>query len=91
MGETTTDEVQDQSDQRRQLKQQKYTCTEAGLEYRKANREVRKKVKAAKEEWIEEQCKSIERGMMLGTMPSKPSPRANSIGQQSSKTAAETY
>ena len=53
------------------------------------NREVRRKVKAAKEEWIEEQCKSIERGMMLGTMPSKPSPRANSISQQSSKTAAE--
>ena len=33
-----------------QLKQQKYTGTEAGLEYRKANREVRKKMKAAKKE-----------------------------------------
>ena len=29
-------------DQRRQLKQQKYTSIEAGLEYRKVNREVRK-------------------------------------------------
>ena len=30
------------------------------------NREVRKKMKAAKEEWIEEQCKNIEKGMVLG-------------------------
>ena len=35
-------------------KQQKYTSTEAGLGYRKVNREVRKKMKAAKEEWIKE-------------------------------------
>ena len=47
-------------------------------------------MKAAKEEWIEEQCKSIEKGMMLGTIPSRLSPRAKSISQQSSKTAAET-
>ena len=39
-------------DQRGQQKQQKYTSTEAGLENRKANREVRKKrekMKATKE------------------------------------------
>ena len=30
------------------------------------NREVRKKMKAAKCEWIEEQCKNIEKGMMSG-------------------------
>ena len=30
------------------------------------NREVRKKTKAAKEKWIEEQCKNIENGMMIG-------------------------
>ena len=70
--------------------QQKYASTEAGLEYRKVNREVRRKMKAAKEEWIGEQWKSIERGMMLGTMPSMLSPRANSVSQQSSETAAET-
>ena len=52
-------------DLRWQLKQQKYTSTEAGLGYRKVNREVRKK-NAAKEEWTEEQCKNIERGMMSG-------------------------
>ena len=46
------------------------------------NREVRRRIKAAKGEWIEEQCKSIEKGMMLGTIPSRLSPRANSISQQ---------
>ena len=53
-------------DQRRQLKQQKYTSTAVGLAYRKINKEVRKKKKAAKEEWTEEQCKDIEKGMMSG-------------------------
>ena len=33
------------------------------------NREVRRKMKAAKEEWTEEQWKSIEKGIMLGTNP----------------------
>ena len=74
--------------EREQLKQ-KYTSTEAGLEYQTMNREVRRKRKASKEEWTEEQWKSIERGMMLETIPSRFSPRANSISQQSSKTAAE--
>ena len=54
------------------------------------NGEVRRKMKAAKEEWTEEQWKSIERGMMSGRIPSRLSPRANSIGQQSWKIAAET-
>ena len=65
-----TNKVLDLCDRRRQLKQRKYTSTEAGvgysLEYRNVNREVRKKMKAAKEEWIEEQCKNIEKGMMSG-------------------------
>ena len=55
-----TYEVLDLCNQRRHLKQQKYTSTEAGLEYRKVNRDVRKKMKAAMEEWIEEQCKNME-------------------------------
>ena len=84
-----TNKVLDLSDRRQQLKQ-KYTSTEAGLECRKVNRKVRREIKAAKEEWIEEQCKSIEKGMMLGTIPSRLSPRASSISQQSSKTAAKT-
>ena len=41
-----TNEFLDLWDQRRQLKQQKYTSTEGGLECRKVNREVRKKMKA---------------------------------------------
>ena len=61
-----TCEVLDLCDQRRQLKQQKYTSTEAGLVYRKVNRELRKKMKAAKEEWIEMQRKNIRNGMMSG-------------------------
>ena len=84
-----TNEVFDLSDQREQLKQ-KYTSTEAGLEYRKVKRDVRKKMKATQKERSEEQCKSIAKGMMLLTIPSRLSPRANSISQQSSKTAAKT-
>ena len=34
----------------------------------RGNREVRKKMKAAKEEWTEEQCKNTEKGMMSGNI-----------------------
>ena len=68
-----TNKVLDLNDQRQQL-QQKYTSTEAGLEYRKVNTEVRRK-----EEWTEEQCKSIENGRTLGTISSRLSSRANRI------------
>ena len=61
-----TNEVLDQCNQKWQLKQQKYTSTESGLEYRKVNREVSEKMKAAMEEWTEEQCKNVEKGMMSG-------------------------
>ena len=58
------------------------------------NREVRKKMKAAKEEWIEEQCKNIEKVMMSGNSKAYNTlrllSRPNSISQQSSKTAVET-
>ena len=50
-----TKEVLDLSDQRRQLRQQKQTSAEAELEYREVNGECRTKMKAAKEEWTEEQ------------------------------------
>ena len=53
-----TKEVLDQCDQRRQLKQQKHTGSEAGPECRKVYREVRKKMKAAQGEWTEEQRKT---------------------------------
>ena len=50
-----TNEVLDLCDQRRQLRQQKQTSAEAELEYREVNGECRTKMKAAKEEWTEEQ------------------------------------
>ena len=61
-----TNKVMDLCDQRWQLKQHKYINTEAGLEYRKMNTEVMKKMKAAKEEWTEKQCKNLEKGVMSG-------------------------
>ena len=77
------------------MRQKKYTSTEAGLEYRKVNRENEKKMKAIKENWTAEQCKNIEKGMKSGnsnaaTTHSRPSQRPSSIRQQSSKTAVET-
>ena len=48
-----TNEVLDLCDQRRQLKQQKYTNTETGLEHTQVNREVRKKMKVVTVGWIE--------------------------------------
>ena len=35
-------------------------------QYRKVNREVRKKMKTAKGEWAKELCKNKEKGMMSG-------------------------
>ena len=59
------------------------------------SREARKKVKAAKEECIEQQCKNIEKAMMTGnskeaTTPLRLSPTPSSISQQSSKAAEES-
>ena len=45
-----TNEVLDLYTQTWQLKQQKFTSIEAGLEYRKVNREAKKTMKAEKEE-----------------------------------------
>ena len=58
-----TNEVLDLCDQRRQLKQQMYTSTEAGFEYRRVNRGVRRKLSAAKNKWTEEQRKNREKEM----------------------------
>ena len=91
-----TNSILDLCEQRWQLKQQKYTSAEAGLEYRKVSREVRKMMKSAKEEWIEEQCKNIDKGMMAGKQqgdlqhPQGSDQDPNSISHQSSETAAGT-
>ena len=60
-----------------------FTNTDAGLEYRKVNREVRKKMTAAKEEWTEEQCKNIEKGIMSGNRKeAHDAPRSLTKSQQ---------
>ncbi|XP_071491824.1 uncharacterized protein [Diadema antillarum] len=49
--------VLDLCDKRRELRHAKHTSHEARIQYREMNREIRKKMKAAKENWIEAQCK----------------------------------
>ena len=61
-----TNEVLDLCDRRRELKGKKHTSEEARADYQRAHRDVRAKMRAAKEEWIERQCKDIERGMEAG-------------------------
>lgn len=61
-----TQEVLDLCDKRRQLRAQKHTNDEARVQYQQAHRDVRKKMKEVKEEWIEEQCKTIDRDMESG-------------------------
>ncbi|XP_071500074.1 uncharacterized protein [Diadema antillarum] len=63
-----TTEVLDLCDKRRELRHAKHTSHEARIQYREMNREVRKKVKAAKEDWIEAQCKVIDKGLTAGNI-----------------------
>ena len=51
---------------RRELRATNHTSDEARHEYQQVNREVRKQMKARKEEWIEEQCEVIERDIDKG-------------------------
>ena len=55
----TTDDILDLCDRRRELKKDKNTENGA-QEYRLVNKMIRKKMKRAKEEWIEAQCTEIE-------------------------------
>ena len=59
-------EAFDLCDERCIQRHKKYTSDEARAQYRKTNKEVRKKMKAAKEGWIEDQCKAIDKGMAVG-------------------------
>ena len=61
-----TNEVLDLCNKRRELRKRKYANDKARMEYRQAHGEVRKKMKAAKEEWILKQCDAIEKGMKVG-------------------------
>ena len=54
-----TNDVLDLCDKRRELKKKK-NVTEGAKEHRAINQEVKKATKKAKENWIDEQCQSIE-------------------------------
>ena len=90
-----TNEVLDLCDRRRELKGKKHTSDEARANYQKAHREVRTKMRAAKEEWIEKQCNDIEKGMEAGNskqaystlkaLTKTSQPRANIIDNKDGK------
>ena len=50
----------------RELRGKKHSSDEAQVQYKNVHRQVRKKIQIAKEEWIEEQCSTIEKGMETG-------------------------
>ncbi|XP_076436542.1 uncharacterized protein LOC143276040 [Babylonia areolata] len=61
-----TNEVLDLCGKRRELRKKKHSSNEARTKHQQVNREVRTKMKAAKENWIEEQCEEVEKGMEAG-------------------------
>ena len=61
-----TREILDLCDERRSLKGARHTSPEDAEQYRKASRQVRKKMLEAKEDWITKQCEAIEQGMEQG-------------------------
>ena len=61
-----TNDILDLCDERREKKKEKYNSQEGAEEYRRANKLVRKKLKEAKENWIDEQCKNIEQSTKQG-------------------------
>ena len=71
-----TNKVLDLSNQRWRLRQQKYTSTEEGLDCRKVNREVRRKMEATEEKWTEDQCKNLEKGGLQHDQGSHQAPTA---------------
>ena len=61
-----SNEVLDLCDKRRELKRKRRTSNDTMALYRRVHREVRQKMRAAKETWIEEQCKAMDKGMQSG-------------------------
>ena len=57
-----TAEILDMCDERRELKNKKGT-TYGASRYREANNKIKKAMKNAKEEWIEQQCSDIEENL----------------------------
>jgi exonuclease III len=61
-----TDEILDLCDKRRTLKKEKQSNKAAVDKYRMINRKIRKEMKQAKEEWIDNQCRTMEDSMATG-------------------------
>ena len=61
-----TNEVLDQSDKTWELREKKHSSDHAQAWYQNIQRQVRKKMWTVKEEWIVEQCSTIEKGMETG-------------------------
>lgn len=65
-----SNDILDLCDTRRALKKTKHSGPKEATEYRKANKLVRQKMKTAKEQWINDQCEIIEKGMETGNSKS---------------------
>ena len=52
---------------RSELRKGKYSSEETKAQYQQTNYEVRKSMMAVKEQWIENQCAAIERGLNTGS------------------------
>ena len=61
-----TNDILDLCDERRALKKNKHSSPEGAAQYRAVNTSVRSKMKEAKENWLDQQCKDIERGFQRG-------------------------
>ena len=59
-------EVLNLCDKRRKLRGKKHSNDKAQVQYQNVHRQVRKMIQIAKEEWTEEQCSTIEKGMETG-------------------------
>ena len=55
-----TTDILDLCDKRRELKKNKNKSVEGRAQYRTANQKIKKDMKKAKENWIEEQCQNID-------------------------------
>ena len=61
-----TNDILDLCDERRTLKRNKHSSPEGAAQYRAINTRVRAKMKEAKEKWLDDQCRDIERGFQRG-------------------------
>ncbi|XP_076443957.1 uncharacterized protein LOC143282244 [Babylonia areolata] len=61
-----SNDILDLCDKRRSLKKTKNTSPNEAAQYRETNKLVRKKMEEAKEQWINDHCEKIEKGMEEG-------------------------